>query len=107
MRLGCDGKNAYTPAEFMFHLTSKGSEETMADATTTKGAQTERKVTIDGVEYTPDQLSEKARQQLGNLRTTDQEIMRLEQKLAIYRTARAAYAQALKAELREVPEATH
>lgn len=77
----------------------------MAD--TTKSAQAERKVTIDGVEYSADHLSEKARQQVGNLRATDQEIVHLEQQLAIYRTARAAYAQALKAELKDVPEATH
>ena len=77
----------------------------MADAT--KADQTERKITIDGVEYSADQLSETARQQVGNLRATDQEIQRLEQQLAICRTARAAYAQALKAQLEQVPAATH
>lgn len=76
----------------------------------TEPAKTERTITIDGVDYTADQLSEKALQQLANVRATDQEITRLEQQLAIHRTARATYAQALNAELKkapEVPEATH
>lgn len=72
---------------------------------TTKTAQAERKITIDDVEYSADQLSEAARQQVGNLRATDQEILRLEQQLAIYRTARAVYAQALKTQLQEAPKA--
>lgn len=76
----------------------------------TAAAKTERTITIDGVDYTADQLSEKALQQLANVRATDQEITRLEQQLAIHRTARATYANALSAELKkapEVPEATH
>jgi hypothetical protein len=55
-------------------------------------------------------LSETARKQIVSLRTTEQEILRLEQQLAIFRTARNAYAQALKAELKvakEASEATH
>ena len=71
------------------------TEETKADAS-------ERKLTIDGVEYAADQLSERARAQVVNLRATDQEILRLEQQLAIFRTARAAYAQALKSQLEDV-----
>ncbi|MFC2992560.1 hypothetical protein [Halomonas tibetensis] len=62
----------------------------------TSQAQT---VTIDGTEYQLDQLSERARNQVVNLRVTDQEISRLNQQLAIAQTARTAYAQALKEEL--------
>lgn len=62
-------------------------------------------VTIDGKEYAVDQLSEEARNQLMNLRVTDQEVARLNQQLAIAQTARAAYANALKREL-EGAEAT-
>lgn len=72
-----------------------------------KAAKTERKITIDGVEYAADQLSEAARTQVVNLRATDQEILRLEQQLAIYRTARAAYAQALKSQLSESKTPAH
>jgi hypothetical protein len=75
-----------------------------------KPAPAAPKMKIDGVEYSTDQLSETARKQIVSLRTTEQEILRLEQQLAIFRTARNAYAQALKAELKvakEASEATH
>lgn len=59
-------------------------------------------LTIDGTEYRADDLSETARQQVMNLRVTDQEIERLKQRLAIAQTARTAYANALKGELPKV-----
>ena len=59
----------------------------------------QKTVTIDGQEYNVDDLSENARSQLMNLRVTDQEIARLKQQLAIYQTARTAYARALSDEL--------
>lgn len=64
--------------------------------TTSQNAQT---VTIDGNEYVVDELSESARNQVVNLRVTDQEIARLQQQLAIAQTARTAYANALQQEL--------
>jgi hypothetical protein len=72
-----------------------------------KPGKTVRTVKIDGVDYEADQLSKDARQQIVNLRSTDQEILRLEQQLAIFRTARAAYAQALKTMLEEKPATEH
>ena len=56
-------------------------------------------ITIDGTEYAIDELSANARAQIVNLRVADQEIARLQTQLAIAQTARAAYAQALAAEL--------
>ena len=56
-------------------------------------------ITIDGVEYNAADLSENAKNQVMNLRVTDQEIASLQQKLAIAQTARVAYANALTAEL--------
>lgn len=56
-------------------------------------------LTIDGTDYNVAELSENARSQVMNLRVTDQEIARLQQKLAIAQTARQAYAKALAAEL--------
>lgn len=56
-------------------------------------------VTIDGKQYALSDLSEEAKAQLGNVRVVDEEIKKLEQKLAISKTARAAYAHALKQEL--------
>lgn len=57
--------------------------------------QSNQTITIDGVEYQLSELSEEARAQVVNLRVTDQEIAKLKQQLAIYQTARAAYARAL------------
>lgn len=56
-------------------------------------------VMIDGTEYNVADLSENARNQVVNLRVTDAEIEKLKQQLAIYQTARTAYARALSAEL--------
>ena len=58
-------------------------------------------ITIDGKEYDLDQLSEAAKSQLTNIQVTDQEIARLQQRLAIAQTARQAYARALQGELPE------
>lgn len=58
-------------------------------------------VTIDGTDYNTADLTESARNQVVNLRVTDAEIEKLKQQLAIYQTARTAYANALKAELPE------
>ena len=52
-------------------------------------------VRINHCEYDVSALSEAARRQVINLRVTDQAITRLQQQLAIYQTARTAYARAL------------
>jgi hypothetical protein len=56
-------------------------------------------IMINGVEYKISDLSDNAKNQIINLRVTDQEIASLNQKLAIAQTARAAYANALAAEI--------
>jgi len=61
-------------------------------------------ITIDGTEYNVADLSDNAKQQIANLRVTDAEIEKLKQQLAIYQTARTAYARALSEEL---PKETH
>lgn len=63
-------------------------------------------LTIDGTEYNVADLSENAQNQVVNLRVTDAEIEKLKQQLAIYQTARTAYARALGEELPKT-EATH
>jgi len=60
-------------------------------------------LTIDGTDYRIADLTDAAKQQLANLQVCDQEIQRLQHQLGIAQTARAAYANALKAEL---PKAT-
>lgn len=62
-------------------------------------AEQGKNVTIDGVDYAIDELSQEARVQLTNLQVTDREIAHVQQRLAIFQTARTAYANALKAEL--------
>ena len=57
------------------------------------------KLKIDEIEYETDTFSDAAKQSLQMLQITEQEIQRLQQQLAIAQTARAAYAQALAAEL--------
>ena len=57
------------------------------------------KVTIDGKEYDTDALSEQARNNLLNVQYCDRQAAELERRLAITRTARNAYAQALKGAL--------
>ncbi|MFP4137069.1 MAG: hypothetical protein ACLFSR_01785 [Halomonas sp.] len=61
--------------------------------------QASQSITIDGVEYQLSELTEEARAQVINLRVTDQEIAKLKQQLAIYQTARAAYARTLSEKL--------
>ena len=66
---------------------------------------TEQTITIDGVEYKVSDLNDNAKNQIVNLRVTDQEIASLNQKLAIAQTARAAYANALAAEVAQLKKA--
>ena len=53
------------------------------------------KITIDNKEYDTDKLSDNAKAQLNMLGAADQEIARLNLRLAIAQTARAAYGRAL------------
>jgi hypothetical protein len=64
--------------------------------TTTPSEQT---VTIDGLDYPIDALSENAKAQLVSLQVVDRRIASLQEELAILQTARIAYASALKHEL--------
>ena len=56
---------------------------------------TQPTVTIDGKEYTLESLGQQGREQLQNLRVTDQELQRLQDQLAITQTARNTYARIL------------
>jgi len=55
------------------------------------------KVTIDGVDYDTDTMSQESRQQLEMLMMTEQKIRQLQAEVAMMQTARQAYANALKA----------
>jgi hypothetical protein len=56
-------------------------------------------ITIDGKEYDADTLSNEVKAQLISLQVTDQKIAELQTQMAIYQTARAAYAREVLAQL--------
>jgi hypothetical protein len=58
-----------------------------------------RKLVIDGVEYDGDLLSDHGRAQLASLQFLEAQLQKLQQDIAVYRTARETYLQALKAEI--------
>ena len=53
-------------------------------------------ISIDGVDYDAAKLSPEALAQLGSIRFVDQELERLQARVAVLQTARLAYAKALK-----------
>lgn len=57
------------------------------------------KVSIDGVEYDTDTMSQECRQQLEMLVMTEQKIRQMQAEIAMLQTARQAYATALKGSL--------
>ncbi|MEP2757778.1 MAG: hypothetical protein ABJP66_01740 [Hyphomicrobiales bacterium] len=57
------------------------------------------KITIDGREYAVSDLSQDALNQLSSMTVVDRKIADLQQEIAIYQTARNAYAQALSGAL--------
>ena len=56
-------------------------------------------ITIDGKDYDTDSLSTEANNQIVSLQVTDQKIAETQALIAIYQTARAAYARELLAAL--------
>ncbi|TCP61075.1 hypothetical protein EV663_10621 [Rhodovulum bhavnagarense] len=57
------------------------------------------KITVDGIDYNTEDLSENGKAQLASLQFLEVQMKRLKNEIAVYQTARATYAQALKAEL--------
>jgi len=58
-------------------------------------------VTIDGKEYALEDLSDKAKADLGSMQLVDQKIAQNQQEMAILQTARNAYAKSLAEQLPE------
>ena len=56
-------------------------------------------VTIDGKDYDLEDLSDKAKEQLGSLQFVQSEVNKLNAQLAVLKTAQAAYSSALKNEI--------
>lgn len=57
------------------------------------------KITIDGIEYNSEDLSENARAQLASLQFLEVQLQKLRNEIMIYQTAQRTYLAALKAEL--------
>lgn len=58
-------------------------------------------IPIDGREYDSEKLSDAARQQIMNINAVDQELARLEMRIAVDQIARAAYSAALQVAYRK------
>ena len=59
-------------------------------------------ITIDGAEYSLDDLSENAKAQLANIQFVDAQLQQLNNEWAVSDTARIGYTAALKAELQKI-----
>ena len=60
------------------------------------------KITIDGLEFNTEDLSENGKAQLASLQFLEVQMQKLKNDLAVYSVARGTYAQALKAELQKI-----
>ena len=59
------------------------------------------KVTIDGIEYNSEDLSDNAKAQVASLQFLEVQMTKLKNELAIYQTARSTYVHALKKTMEE------
>ena len=62
----------------------------------------DQKITIDGVGYKLDDLSENAKNQLKNIQFVDAQLQQLNNEWAVSDTARIGYTNSLKAELAKI-----
>ena len=57
------------------------------------------KITVDGMEYNTEDLSDNAKAQIASLQFLEAQMAKIKSEIAVYETAEAAYIQALKSEL--------
>lgn len=57
------------------------------------------KITVDGIEFNTEDLSENGKAQLASLQFLEVQMKKLQNDIVVYQTARAVYVQALKADL--------
>lgn len=57
------------------------------------------KITVDGVEYDTQDMSDNGKAQLASLQFLEVQMAKLKNEIAVFQTARNAYVAALKAEL--------
>ena len=64
-----------------------------------KGTKNMPKITVDGMEYNTEDLSDNAKAQIASLQFLEAQMAKIKSEIAVYETAKSAYIQALKAEL--------
>ena len=57
------------------------------------------KITVDGIEYNTEDLTDNGKAQLASLQFLEAQMNKIQSEIAVYQTARIAYIAALKAEL--------
>jgi len=57
------------------------------------------KITVDGIEYNTEDLSDNGKAQLASLQFLEVQMNKLKSEIAVYQTARNSYVAALKAEI--------
>jgi hypothetical protein len=57
------------------------------------------KITVDGMEYNTEDVSDNAKAQIASLQFLEAQMAKIKSEIAVYETAKSAYIQALKAEL--------
>ena len=62
------------------------------------------KITVDGIEYNTEDLSDNGKAQLASLQFLEVQMNKLQNEIAVFQTAKAAYIAALKAELQNTSE---
>ena len=56
------------------------------------------KITVDGMEYNTEDLSDNAKAQIASLQFLEAQMAKIKSEIAVYETAKSAYIQALKTE---------
>ena len=59
------------------------------------------KITVDGIEYNTEDLSDNGKAQLASLQFLEVQMSKLQNEIAVFQTANNAYISALKAELQK------
>ena len=62
------------------------------------------KITVDGVDYNTEDLTDNGKAQLASLQFLEVQMKKLQSEIAVFQTAKAAYIAALKAELEKSAE---
>jgi hypothetical protein len=62
------------------------------------------KITVDGIEYNTEDLSDNGKAQLASLQFLEAQMNKLNAEIAVYETARNSYMSVLKSELSTVSE---